>query len=206
MTASVLMVVLMTMMLAEHLLRDRIVFGEGLVVPMLVTTTIRTSLRRKRPVRLLDRHAKSAQHVRKHRVVFKLQIPVADLDGCMPVAEMIGRTRQRERGGSGYPQDGLRCRDDAYEPAVLVHQDVAVRKHGAARQHHADLLPGIQGGRKPALAPFVERERQYRGARKQGLRETRARGNEFVQRSHRHGLALRHSIDLSGRGRGTSAP
>jgi len=203
MTVSVF--VIMPMMLAEHLLRDRIIFCEGLVVPMLVTAAIRASLRRKRPVRLLDRHPEPAQHVRKHWIVFKLQIPVADLDRCVPIAEVIGRTRECERRSPRNPQHGLRCRDDAYESAIFVHEDVTVREHGAARQHHADLLAGIQRGREPALAPFVEGKCQHRGARKQRLREPRAGRNEFVQRSHRYGLALRHSIDLSGMGCGASA-
>jgi hypothetical protein len=202
-TASVLVTV--PVVLAEHLLRDRIIFCEGLVVPMLVTAAIRASLRRKRPVRLLDRHPEPAQHVRKHWIVFKLQIPVADLDRCVPIAEVIGRTRECERRSPRNPQHGLRCRDDAYESAIFVHEDVTVREHGAARQHHADLLAGIQRGREPALAPFVEGKCQHRGARKQRLREPRAGRNEFVQRSHRYGLALRHSIDLSGMGCGASA-
>jgi hypothetical protein len=196
--------VIVTMMLTEHLLCDRIVFSEGLVVPMLVTTAICASLGRKRPVRLLDRHAKPPQHIRKHRIIFKLQIPVADLDRRVPVAEVIGRTRECERRSPRDPQHRLRGRDNAHESTVFIHQDVTIREHRAARQQHANLFAGVQRGRKPAFATFVERQRQHRGARKQRLGKPRTGGNEFVQRSHRHGLALRHSINQSGMKRSAS--
>jgi hypothetical protein len=138
-TTGMFMVVLVIipMMLTEYLLRDGVIFSERLIVPVLVTATIRASLGRKRPVRLLDRHAKPPQHIRKHWIIFKLHIPVADLDGRVPVAKVIGRTRECERRSPRHPQHRLRRRDDAHESTVFIHQDVTIREHRAAAPYQS---------------------------------------------------------------------
>src|SRR4051812_46342166 len=67
---AVIMIVrtLMPMMLAEHLLRQRIVFGESLVVAMLVTAAIRARLGLKRHRHLIDGCSDALQHIGENRI------------------------------------------------------------------------------------------------------------------------------------------
>ena len=88
--------VIMPMMLAINLLRERIVLSEGLVMPVLMPTTISPRLRLKRQRHLLDHRADPLEHIREHRIVFELQIIHSHLNRRMPVAQVISRSRERQ--------------------------------------------------------------------------------------------------------------
>ena len=71
-SVAVLMIMRMPMMLAEHLLRQRVIFGKGLVVPVLVAAAIRARFGLKRHGNLIDRRADALEHIGQHRIVFEL--------------------------------------------------------------------------------------------------------------------------------------
>lgn len=121
------------MMLTEHLLRERIVFGEGLVVTMLVSAAIRTRFGLERQRYLLDRRADAHEHIGEHRIVFELQIIGADFHRRMTIAEVIRGARERQRIRSAYVKHGFMRGNDTHETAIVGDEHVAVVQHGAAR-------------------------------------------------------------------------
>ena len=171
-------------MLAEHLLRERIIFGEALVMPVLVPAAIRAGFRLKRHGRLSDRCADALQHVGEHRIVFELQIIRADFHRRMAIAEVIRRARQRQRIFRAHHEHRFGRRDHAHEAAVVGDQHVAVAQHGAARQQHGHFLAVIERGREAAFAALVESERQRRCALEQHRRELQMRGKQLVEGAH----------------------
>lgn len=121
------------MMLTEHLLRERIVFGEGLVVTMLVSAAIRARFGLERQRYLLDRRADAHEHIGKHRIVFELQIIGADFHRRMTIAEVIRGARERQRIRSAYVKHSFMRGNDTHETAIVGDEHVAVVQHGAAR-------------------------------------------------------------------------
>lgn len=130
---ATLMGMRMPMMLTEHLLRERIVFGEGLVVTMLVSAAIRARFGLERQRYLLDRRADAHEHIGKHRIVFELQIIGADFHRRMTIAEVIRGARERQRIRSAYVKHGFMRGNDTHETAIVGDEHVAVVQHGAAR-------------------------------------------------------------------------
>jgi len=175
---------LMPMMLAEHLLRQRIVFGESLVVAMLVTAAIRARLGLKRHRHLIDGCSDALQHIGENRIEFELQIIRADFNRRMTIAEVIRGARERQRIFRADHEHGFRCGDHAHEAAVVGDQHIAVAQNSAARQQHRHFLAVIERGREAALATFVERECQGRRALDQHGRELQMRCKQFVECAH----------------------
>ena len=151
------------MMLIEDLLRERVVLGEGFIVTMLVAAAIRAGLGLERLRLALDVHAEALEHVFEHRIGFELQIVRADFDRRMPVAEMIGRARERSaRLGARTISTSCAAATTRTKRAVVGDEHVAVAQHGAARHHERDLLAVVERRGEPALAARVEGKSQGR--------------------------------------------
>ena len=119
MPVFVIMRMLMPMMLAEHLLRQCVVFGERLVVAVLMAAAVRAGLRLERHRNLIDRRADTLQHIGQHRIVFELQIIRADFHRRMTIAQVIRRARERQRVFRTDHQHGFRCGDYSHETAIV---------------------------------------------------------------------------------------
>ena len=192
-----MIMIMRAMSLFEHCLGQRIVFGECLVVTMLVTAAVRTRLRHEARVDLFYAHTEPAQHIGKHRIVLDLEIAFADLDGRVSVTQMVGGARDRKRGGARHTQHRFGRGDHADHGAVVGDQHIAVGENGAARQHDAHFLATVELRREAALAPFVKRQRQRGGTREQGLGDPGAGGNQSIECSH---------VDRSGFTPGAASP
>jgi hypothetical protein len=171
-------------MLVEHLLRDRVIFGKRLIVPMPMPAAISAGFRLERQRHLLDRSPKPRQHIREHGIVFELQIIDAHFDRCMPVTEVISGACERQHIGRTNQQHSFRGRGNTHEAAVVGNEHIAVAQHGAAWQHKRDFLARIEGRGKATLAARLERQRQTRCARNQHARDLHMRIKTFVDRSH----------------------
>jgi hypothetical protein len=176
--------VLMPMMFAEHLLRERIVFREGLVVTMLVTAAIRAGFRLERHRHLIHACANALQHIGEHRIVFELQIIRADFNGRMTIAEVIRGKRQRQHIFRADDQHRFGRGDDAHQSAVVGDQHIAVAQHGTAWQQQRDFFAVVERGRKTALTTVVEGERQGRRAFHQHRCQFQMRRDQFVESAH----------------------
>lgn len=132
-SVTMVVVVRMPVMLVEHLLRDREVLGKGCIVTVLVSAAVGTGFGLERHQGFGNVHVESQQHVAQHRIVFELDIAVADFDRGMPVAEVICRASQCERGGGCHEQHGFGGGLHADEAAVVGHEHVAAAQHRAAR-------------------------------------------------------------------------
>lgn len=132
-SVTMVVVVRMPVMLVEHLLRDREVLGKGRIVTVLVSAAVGTGFGLERHQGFGNVHVESQQHVAQHRIVFELEIAVADFDRGMPVAEVIRRASQCERGGGCHEQHGFGGGFHANEVAVVGHEHVAAAQHRAAR-------------------------------------------------------------------------
>ncbi len=172
------------MMLAIHLLCERIVFGKCLVVTMPVTAAIRARFRLERHVDMIDASAEALEHIGEHRIVFELQIICADFDGRVPVAEVIRGPCQRERIGRTHIQHRFRRRDHADQRAIAGNEHIAVAQHRAARQHERDLFAVVECDGKTALAACIKRECERRCTLDQNGRKFDMCAQQLVDRSH----------------------
>lgn len=134
MTMVVLVVVRVSVMLVEHLLSDRKVFGKGRIVTVLVSAAIgaRFGLERHQGFGNVD--IEPQQHVAQHRIGFELEIAIADFHRGMPVAEVVRRAGERERRGRRDEQHRLGGGFHPNEATVVGHEHVAAAQHGAAWQ------------------------------------------------------------------------
>jgi hypothetical protein len=86
-----------------------------------------------------------AQHVGQHVVGLDLEVVGLQLDGHVPVAQVVGGAQQVEGaavlGAMRDDQHRLRRGEHAHHGAVLRHQHVAAAGDGAARQEHAQRAP-----------------------------------------------------------------
>lgn len=151
-------VIVVRLMLAIELLRERIVFAKALVVTVLVAAAIRARFRRKRLRFARDRRADTPEHVFQHGVGFELQMIRVNFDRRVPVAEMVSGAHQRERIHRAHDEHVLRRRDHAHEAAVIGDEHVAIGEHRAARHDQRDVLAVIERGGEAALAARIEGE------------------------------------------------
>jgi hypothetical protein len=178
------MSVLMPMMFVEYLLSDCMVFVERSVVPVPMTAAVSTSFGLKRQRRGFDPRAEPCQHRFEHGIGFQLQIIGTDLDGRMAIAEMISSTRERQRVARSHNEHGFIRGDDAHEAAVLGNEHVAVRKHGAARQHERNGFTVVERCGEPAFAARFIGERERRRAHDERSGEFHVWSDTFVDRAH----------------------
>jgi hypothetical protein len=148
----VFMPVVVSVPLAERLLRQGVVLGEGFVVAVLVPAAIGTRLGLEG--RLQRHHAQSQaqQQLAQYGVVFQLQIVLADFHRRMAVAKVVGGAQQHVRVRAGGAQHRLGRRDHAHQAAVVRHEGVAVAQDGPARQEQGDLVAVVQRRGQPAAA------------------------------------------------------
>ena len=130
------------------------------------------------------------QHFGQHMVRFDLQVIRPQLDGHVPVTQVVGGPRQIKgravRGAGGDAQDGLWRGFDAYKRAVFGHQHIATAHHGAARQKHAHAAPERVGGFKAALLAHVPIQGQCGGAFDKHRGQALALRNQFGSLQHQN--------------------
>jgi hypothetical protein len=93
-------------------------------------------------VTVLDAQVHLREHLRQDRIRFDFQVVRLQLDGHMPVAQVVGRPDQIKgaaMGGAGRDaHDRLGRRDNPNEGAVLAHQDITATHDLSAGQEHAE--------------------------------------------------------------------
>ncbi len=174
----------MSMMFVEYLPSDSIVFVERSVVPVPMTAAVGAGFGLKRLRRSFDPRAEPCQHRLEHGIGFQLQIIGTDFDGRMAIAEMIGGARQRQRIARSHDEHGFIRRDDSHKAAVVGNEHVAVRKHGAARQHERDGFTVVERCCEPALAARFIGERERRRTHDERSGEFHVWGDTFIDRAH----------------------
>ncbi len=76
-------------------LGQRIVLVEAFVVPMTMAAAVRANVRLEGCLDLVRLHpAQLLQHIDQNRIIFQLQIAVANLEQDMAVAQVVGCARQ----------------------------------------------------------------------------------------------------------------
>jgi hypothetical protein len=149
-------IVRVSVMFIEDLLRERIVLYKRLVVPVFVTAAIRTRFRLERRRRVIHMRAQTLQHVFEHGISFQFQLLRGHFHRRVAIAQVVCGARQRNGIVGVYNQHILRRSDHAHQAAVVGNQHVAVAQHRAARQHQRHFLAVIQRGGQPALAAVIE--------------------------------------------------
>ena len=175
-------IVRVSVMFIEDLLRERIVLYKRLVVPVFVTAAIRTRFRLERRRRVIHMRAQTLQHVFEHGISFQFQLPRGHFHRRVAIAQVVCGARQRNGIVGVYNQHILRRSDHAHQAAVVGNQHVAVAQHRAARQHQRHFLAVIQRGGQPALAAVIEGKGQGRRAFDQ--RCGKFRFDTFIDRAH----------------------
>lgn len=78
----------------------------------------------------------------------------------MPIAQVVGRARERQRVRRAHDEHGLRGGDHTHERAVFGNEHVAIGKDRPARHDEPDFFPRIERGGEAALAPRAIGERE----------------------------------------------
>lgn len=91
----------------------------------------------------VDGQVHIAQHLGQHMVGLDLEVVGFEFDRHMPIAQVLGGTRQIKRaamrGASRDAQYRLRRSNNPDERAVLHHQHIAAAHQGATREEHLKL-------------------------------------------------------------------
>jgi hypothetical protein len=127
-----------------------------LVFVMTMAVCVRTRFRLERRVDLRHSRAQAAQHLRKNVIGSDAQIPVSHLDGNVPVAEVIRRTRQRLRRVALDVQYALGLSDDLDDPSIRRDEQIAPAQHLAAREDERDRLAGDERRAQPTFLSQIE--------------------------------------------------
>jgi hypothetical protein len=175
-------IVRVSVMFIEDLLRERIVLYKRLVVPVFVTAAIRTRFRLERRRRVIHMRAQTLQHVFEHGISFQFQLPRGHFHRRVAIAQVVCGARQRNGIVGVYNQHILRRSDHAHQATVVGNQHVSVAQHRAARQHQRHFLSVIQRGGQPALAAVIEGKGERRRAFDQ--RCGKFRFDTFIDRAH----------------------
>ncbi|ALS59954.1 hypothetical protein AT302_09465 [Pandoraea norimbergensis] len=150
------------MVLMENLLRERIVFRERRVVAVFVAAAVGTGFRLEGHQRFGHVDIQSQQHIAQHRIGFELEIPVANFDRRMTIAEVIRCPGERERRRCRHQQHRFRRGLYANQSTIVRDQHIATAQHRAARQEHRDFFTGFQRGTQTAFAACIEGQHQRR--------------------------------------------
>src|SRR5471032_2015905 len=105
----VIVIVRVSVMFIEDLLRERVVLYKRLVMPVLVTAAIRARLRLERSARVIHVRAQTLEHVFQHRIGFQFQLSRGHFHRRVPVAQVVRGARERNRIVGVYNQHILRC-------------------------------------------------------------------------------------------------
>jgi hypothetical protein len=149
---------------------ESLIFGERLVVAVLVATAVCAGFRLEPHIRPFYRKAvQTVQHVLQHSVVFELQLMRADLHRDVTVSQMVGRTRQGQWRVRHNSQYGLGGGMHDNKLPVVGDENIAVMQHGSLIQHQGDLLAVVQPEPLPAAATVLEGQLRFGGVADQGL-------------------------------------
>jgi hypothetical protein len=179
----VIVIVRVSVMFVEDLLRERVVLYKRLVMPVLVTAAIRARLRLKRSRGVLHMRAQTLEHVFQHRIGFQFQLSRGHFHRRVPIAQVVRSAREGNGIVGVYNQHILRRGNHANQAAIVGDQHVTVAQHRAARQHQRHFLTVIQRDGQAAPAAVIE----GKGERGRALDQRcgKFRFNTFVDRAHR---------------------
>jgi hypothetical protein len=140
----------------------------------------------------LDDETQPAHHVVEDVIVLVREPAVAQLDGHVAVAEVVGPPQQEVRIGRARHGEGLRRRAHQDDVALVGAQQIAVAQHAPARQEHGRLSAVVERGAQAAAPPLVERER--RRGRGRGRVARARRVDQLAQMKHRRLLRRENSV------------
>lgn len=196
---TVTVVVVMVVIMAMVVRRAGVIVAVAVIVVVVRRARVmRVSLRRRRRVvgaglgleRTLGRRDDEVQadeQLGEDVVGLEDEAVGVDLERNVPVAQVIGRFRDRQRRdvrceartGRG-DQDRLIERPDRDQRAVLADEDVAAADDAAARQEDADAPAGRIDGLEATLLARVPVERDDAGTPHQRRREAAAGGDQLA--------------------------
>ncbi len=123
------------------------------MVRVVVASAVGTVLRLERRLDGLHRGAELFEHGFQHVVVEQAQPAVADLQGDVTVAQVVGGAGQFQRAGAGDVEQTFGAGDDPHQATVAGLQAVAVgQRRLAALEEQADLLAARREAAQAALA------------------------------------------------------
>lgn len=190
MTVSMIVTVPMSVIVRMRLvgleggLRQGVVFLEGFVVAMLVPAPIGTHVWLERCLDLFTAHAPElGQHVHQHRIVFQLQVAIADFQQHMPVAQVVGGASQGGGPRRCHAQHIFRRSLNQDETAIVGHQQIAMAQHGAPGDGHADFFACAQNEFLAAATAQRQIQRNGGGAACERLGDL-VGAQEFIRDSH----------------------
>jgi len=102
--------------------------------------------------------AKAAHHFAQHVVRGKTQPAVADLDRCMPIAQVIGCARQGASIIAAYFHQLFVSGDDAHDAAIGAAQAIAAAQDRPALEEQADFLATGKHRAQAAFLALLERQ------------------------------------------------
>ncbi len=167
----------------------------------------------KRFVHRVHDQVHGTQHVGQHVIGLNLQVVGLQLNGHMPVAQMVGRADQVERcamvAAVGDLQHRLRRGLGDDERAVFGHQHIATAHHSATGQKHADLAALAVGGVKTTFLAHVPIQLDGGSALDEDRCQTLALGDAFGDLEHMNSgvlvdgrIVAQGHLRLSGEGLG----
>ena len=131
-----------------------------------------------------------AQHVGQYVVGFDLQVVGLELDGHVPVAQVVGRADQvvgrAVLGAMGDFEHRLGRRNHPHQRAVFSHQHVPATHSGATRQKNPERAPCGVGGVKTAFLPYIPVQFDSGCALEQRRGQAGALGDEFGGLEHQN--------------------
>ena len=183
-TVRMTVIVRMRLVGLEGSLRQGVVFLEGFVVAMLVPATIGAHIRLEWRLDLFAAHAPElGQHVHQHRIVFQLQVAIADFQQHMPVAQVVGGTRQGGGPRCCHAQHIFRRSLHQDEAAIVGHQQITMAQHGTPGDGHADFFACAQSEFLAAATAQRQIQRNGGGAPRERLGDLIG-AQEFIRDSH----------------------
>ena len=172
--------VIVPVMLVEQRLRCGVVLVERRVVAVTMAAAVGTRFGLERRFHMCDGHAQAHEHVFEHRIGFKLQRIGAYLHGCVAIAEVVGRTHQRQAVVTRHAQHLLGRGLHLHQRAVFSDEHVAAAHDSAARQYDGHLAAIIKRGAQAAAAALQERQHQLGRALDQHGGQAVRRGQMFI--------------------------
>src|SRR5690349_18278955 len=103
------------------------------------------------------RRAEPTRHARKHIVRREAHEAVADLEQCMPIAEVVRHPRKRGGIRTACVHDRFVGGANAIDASIVATQAFAVTQWRTPFEHQSNRLAICQAGQQPALAPQLER-------------------------------------------------
>jgi hypothetical protein len=153
-------------------LGQSVIFGESFFTAVPVTAAVGTRFRLKWFIALFDARSQPNQHVPQYRVRFKTEVVSPNLDGRVPVSQVVGSPGESQVIRGGYHQNCLRRGFHADEAPIVGLQQGAGTEHGAAWQQDGKFSAIIEGNELACFPALIVRKFyhvcRYRAGRHRG--------------------------------------